>query len=78
MTPVQADVTVQTHFLYLKKELHNQLTLELTASWKITFPYRRKQLIDQPGTVCDYLNEYKFLQIEEIGKTLVSFFFFFF
>ncbi|XP_011858357.1 PREDICTED: uncharacterized protein LOC105555918 isoform X2 [Vollenhovia emeryi] len=69
---IQADPTVQSHLNYLQNPLHHKLSPELVSSWKATFPYRRKQLLDQSGTVWDYLNEYTFLQIEEIGKTLIQ------
>ncbi|XP_032676820.1 uncharacterized protein LOC116846722 isoform X2 [Odontomachus brunneus] len=69
---IEADPTIETHLLYLRQQLHHKLTPQLAASWEATFQYRRKQLTDQPGTVWDYLNEYKFLQIEEIGKALIE------
>ncbi|XP_032689939.1 uncharacterized protein LOC116853148 isoform X2 [Odontomachus brunneus] len=69
---IEADPTIETHLLYLRQQLHYKLTPQLAASWEATFQYRRKQLTDQPGTVWDYLNEYKFLQIEEIGKALIE------
>ncbi|XP_011873741.1 PREDICTED: uncharacterized protein LOC105565280 isoform X2 [Vollenhovia emeryi] len=69
---VQADPTVQSHLNYLWNKLHHEFSPELASSWKATFPYRRKQLLDQSGTVWDYLNEYTFLQIEEIGKALIQ------
>ncbi|XP_032690237.1 uncharacterized protein LOC116853310 isoform X3 [Odontomachus brunneus] len=69
---IEIDPTIQWHLEYLHNQLQNKLTLELVTSWKATFTYRRKQLIDQPGTVWDYLNEFPFLQIQDIGKALIS------
>lgn len=72
MSSEEIDPTVQLHLLYLRDPLEHKLTPRLLASWKATFPYRRKQLVEQPGIVWDYLNEYNFLQIQDIDKALVS------
>ncbi|XP_026830026.1 uncharacterized protein LOC105285476 isoform X1 [Ooceraea biroi] len=68
----QTDPTIESHLNYLRNELHYKLTSELLSSWEATFTYRRNQLLHQSGTVWDYLNEYRVLQIEEVGKVLIE------
>lgn len=67
----EIDPAIKWHIEYLH-QLQDKLTLELLTSWKATFTYRQKQLMNQPGSVWDYLKEFPFLQIQDIGTVLVS------
>ncbi|XP_011867551.1 PREDICTED: uncharacterized protein LOC105561824, partial [Vollenhovia emeryi] len=67
----ESDPNLQHHLYFLRNKVHNKLTLELAASWEATFNYRRKLLVDQSGTVWDYLNNFPFLKIDDIGKAFI-------
>ncbi|XP_024890938.1 uncharacterized protein LOC112466836 [Temnothorax curvispinosus] len=62
---------LQRHLHILCNQLHKTFTPELGVSWKATFNYRRKLLVNQTGTVWDYLNDFPFLKINDIGKDFI-------